>query len=546
MAPERGIEGLAQALDDGEARLVVADIDWDRFVPVYTLHRPSPLLTALPEATRAQAEDEQGDTARPAPEVARLRARLAGAPSDFERQTILLEVVREHAAAVLGHADAAAVEPDTTFLEQGFNSLSAVELRRRLAQVTGLRLTGPLAFDHPTPVKAAGYLGERFAADGARQDAPDPVRPARFVLPTPPEPRDDIPVGTPTHTEAGVPGPAVTQTEAGVPGPAVTQTEAGAPGPAPTHTQATAPGTAPPQLPDVGAAAPPSLPALYLRARREGRGADAMRMITGLAGFRPSFTDPAELESVPPLVPVVRHPADPGTPTLVCLPSFGASADAQEFARLAHGFRGRWRILAAAVPGYVPGEPLAAGPEALLDLCARTVLDTPEVAAGDGPFVLVGYSSGGLVAHALAARLADRGRVPAALVLLDTFTPEIAGVPDDLLDALPAAVLANTPDAGAGGGVGGDDWLTALAHYYAFDWRPHLPHVTGLPTLLVRHADGTDDPFAAPWTYAGDVSRAAVPGDHFSMIGAHAETTAQAVEDWLAAHFTLTQDGNDD
>ncbi|WP_338320234.1 type I polyketide synthase, partial [Streptomyces lonarensis] len=494
MAPERGIQGLAQALDDGEDHLVVADIDWNRFLETYTLYRPSPFLSTLPEAIRAAAAEEENPGA--SPEAAALRKRLAAAPSPLERATVLLDVVREHAAAVLGHPDAAAVQPDATFLEQGFNSLSAVELRNRLARVTGLRLTGPLTLDHPTPIDTADHLRERLASDAAGQDGAD--RPARrFVLPDP--------SGTEGGDLAGTP--------------------------------------------DAGATISESLTALYTSAHRSGRGADAMRMITGLAAFRPSFDSPAELAGFPPLVPLAR-----GTegPTLICLPSFGATADAQEFVRLAHGFQGRRQILAATVPGYAPGEPLAASPDALLDLYVETVLAAPETAADAGPFVLVGYSSGGLTAHALAARLTDRGRPPAALVLLDTFTPEMAGVPDDLLAELPAAVLENNRGSTGVDGIGGDDWLTAFAHYYDFDWRAHLPHAGDLPTLLVRHADSADgqvgaaDFVRAPWAYSGDVTPAAVPGDHFSMIGSRAETTARAVESWLATHFSATQDRDDD
>ncbi|MGW2282882.1 type I polyketide synthase [Streptomyces sp. NPDC001770] len=527
MAPEHGIEGLAQALDDGATQLVVADVDWERFVPLYTLHRPSPLLSALPDALRVLekngaydtedglADDEATGSQRSAA-AARLSARLGGARSTREREAVLLEVVREHAAAALGHPDAEAVDPDATFLEQGFTSLSALELRNRLAAATGLRLSGPLVFDHPTPALTASYLRERLAGDPAPPDGGPERTAPRFVLTAAPET---------ARPETGT-GPERT---------------GGA------------------EAPASEAPASETLAALYLRANRLGRGADAVRMIAGLARFRPSFAGTDELEGIPPLVPLTRRHPGTAAPTLVCLPSFGAG-DAQEFVRLVQGLRSPRHVLSAVIPGYTAGEPLAADPDALLDLCTRTLLAAPETAAEAGPFVLVGYSSGGLVAQALAARLADLGRGPAAMVLLDSFAPQSAGAPDEILGTLPAAVLLGNPGGVDAGGIGGDSWLTALAHYYGHDWRDHVPYDARLPTLMIRHGgepgspEGADGAVDLPWGYSGNLTSVTVPGDHFTMIGSHAGTTAQAVEAWLDAHVgatagattTSTEDNNDD
>ncbi|MFJ8743082.1 type I polyketide synthase [Embleya sp. NPDC127516] len=122
------------------------------------------LLRALvrPPARRAATEVD-GDSAL-ARELADLPTRDGAAK--------ILDVVRAQVAAVLGHPDPSAVEPGRAFKESGFDSLTALELRNRLARVTGLRLPATLVFDHPTPYELAEHVHERLTGRNGRRQPP--------------------------------------------------------------------------------------------------------------------------------------------------------------------------------------------------------------------------------------------------------------------------------------------------------------------------------------------------------------------------------------
>ncbi|WP_159066421.1 polyketide synthase dehydratase domain-containing protein, partial [Streptomyces hygroscopicus] len=91
-------------------------------------------------------------------------ARLARL-SAVDQYRTLLGLVRDHAATVLGHTDAEAVHADVSFKELGFESLTAVELRDRLAAATGLRLPAALVFRYPTPEGVAHHLVRRLSSE---------------------------------------------------------------------------------------------------------------------------------------------------------------------------------------------------------------------------------------------------------------------------------------------------------------------------------------------------------------------------------------------
>ncbi|MCL9798337.1 beta-ketoacyl synthase N-terminal-like domain-containing protein, partial [Frankia sp. AgKG'84/4] len=194
MPPPLALAAFGRVLDLDDVDVVVAEIDWDRFVPVFTSAGPRPLLDGLPEARRilaatsvvptssgassfAGVSSASGTAAGSAGTVSTLGAHLAGLPASA-RDRAVLDLVRTQTAAVLGYADADAVVAGRPLRELGFDSLTAVDLRNRLSAVTGLRLPVSLVFDHPTVQLLARHLRAQAAAESPAVPAPVPPTPA--------------------------------------------------------------------------------------------------------------------------------------------------------------------------------------------------------------------------------------------------------------------------------------------------------------------------------------------------------------------------------
>ncbi|MEV6831387.1 SDR family NAD(P)-dependent oxidoreductase [Amycolatopsis sp. NPDC051102] len=156
-----GMDLFDAALASGQPQLVPVKLDL-REVRAGAKHGGSipPLLRGLVRVGRQQARTaSSGD--------GELVQRLTGLAA-AEQEALLVDLVRERAAAVLGHGGAEGVPAEMAFKDAGFDSLTSVELRNRLREGTGLKLPATLVFDYPTPLVLARHLRAEL---GVSEDA---------------------------------------------------------------------------------------------------------------------------------------------------------------------------------------------------------------------------------------------------------------------------------------------------------------------------------------------------------------------------------------
>ncbi|MFE6866121.1 type I polyketide synthase, partial [Kitasatospora sp. NPDC057692] len=188
----------ADALAETAARLhtLGAALDWTALfaaparrrveLPGYAFQRSRHWLrAAAPEDVAAEgvafegvvsAEPAAGESApgtAPAAQASPLARRIAGLP-EADQTRVVLDLVRSHAAAVLGRATRDAVRADLAYRDSGLDSLATVELLQRLSAATGLDLPASAGYDHPTPADLARHLRSRALALPARERRAEP------------------------------------------------------------------------------------------------------------------------------------------------------------------------------------------------------------------------------------------------------------------------------------------------------------------------------------------------------------------------------------
>jgi thioesterase domain-containing protein/acyl carrier protein len=441
--PAAGCEALTAQGPAGTPYLVCCPVRWPRFAAVMAARRSRALYQAL-AAPSAELEGERGK--QPAAEGQPGMLERLVSLDDLDRRQAVLDLLRSQVASVLGHSSTEAISSTRTFPELGFDSLTAVELRNRLIELTTLNLPSTIVFDHPALADLADYLADKLSSD--------------------------IPPATASAEDSGAADP---------------------------------------------------ISELYLTAVEDNKIETGNQLLLNVARLRPMFADRSQLPNPPALLPLVTGAAEL---RLVCVNPITPATGAHVYYQFAARWPGEEGMSALPVPGFATSEQLPVDAAALVTLQAQTVLEH----VGNAPFVMLGTSSGGLLAHEVARHLCELGRPPRAVVMLDTYTfhhPYLK-MNDEafskiIYDRSYSVVPIDSTRLSA------FMWIREL--FVAWNPQP-LP----VPTMLVRATEAMRPEMAVgDWQTKlnGVAAVVDVPGNHFSMMEEHAETTTRAIYDWL-------------
>ena len=165
---------LEQVVASRRAQTIVADVDWSRFKTAYEARRHRPLLEQI--QIEAPAADPQ-HLMEPANTVL---SGLSSLASSTDRVDGIRALVKHNLAQVLGLDPDEPIDRNRGFFELGMDSLTSVQLRRRLEGAVKRSLSTTVAFRYPTIDSLSEHICDLlFPADRAEALTKAPPAAAR-------------------------------------------------------------------------------------------------------------------------------------------------------------------------------------------------------------------------------------------------------------------------------------------------------------------------------------------------------------------------------
>jgi len=166
--PWVGLELLETLIRKNPAQACCLDIDWQQFSPYAPYKQKKGILSAL-------LPQENGEKNREStPETDTIIAELTQAAPN-QRHRLLLSILAETTAHVMGYRDTRKVAVDKPLVEQGADSLMLMEIRNRLQRVLEFSFSVTILYSHPTLEKIAAYLQEEMfpGEEDTRRQSPE-------------------------------------------------------------------------------------------------------------------------------------------------------------------------------------------------------------------------------------------------------------------------------------------------------------------------------------------------------------------------------------
>ncbi|WP_160310873.1 type I polyketide synthase, partial [Streptomyces sp. 150FB] len=164
---------------------------------------PDALAELLEREDAARPSPAGGASADPAEDTFTMLTETLAPLSPADRHSALVDLICAEVAVVIGRDALPAAGRRRPFMELGLDSVTALEVRSRIADATGVALSAAAVFDHPTAARLADHLLTRLT--------PGTPPPAGAVAARRPRAEDDDPiaiVGMGCRYPGGVTSPA--------------------------------------------------------------------------------------------------------------------------------------------------------------------------------------------------------------------------------------------------------------------------------------------------------------------------------------------------
>ncbi|MFE3190891.1 type I polyketide synthase [Nocardia sp. NPDC059240] len=241
--------------------------------------------------------------------------------------------------------------------------------------------------------------------------------------------------------------------------------------------------------------------------------------------------DQFHAEDEQPINPeIIRLTSGAATPRIICISPPMAAGGVRQYARMAAKLRTARDVVGVAPIGSHADQPLPADHAA-----ATTALIQPILDAAEGePFILFGFSSGGVLAHNVAERMeALGGPAPVGVVLVDSYRADEAAGTEWILGPVAENMVTNE----AAFDRFDPARLTAMGQYTQV-LRAIAPGKITAPVLFLQCAQripGVPEDFlewqAQPWNDSHHVVE--VDAHHFTVLQEGSGQVAAAMDEWL-------------